>query len=285
VVSNGVAPAATSAGATLTVNPVTQSTAVSFDAQPSPQVQPVGGEAVFAVAASGTGPFSYQWLKGGVAISGQTSAVLRITALNGGDAGNYSVTVTGALGPVTSNIVALTVLGTPVITSQPQASTVTAGSTATFSVTATPSNLSYMWLRNGVPVNGATGAQYTTPVLTTGDSGADYSVVVYNAAGATVSNLAVLTVNSPILYFVNVYASYLNNGPVTLQNVTSGGIELLTIDPDYTRSFPTGVPDGGNYSVSVLTPPTGQTTCTVLYGTGVASASNWGMSSMRVTCQ
>lgn len=84
------------------------------------------------------------------------------------------------------------------ITGQPVSLEVTAGQTATFSVTAVGTGtgaLSYQWQRNGVDVAGATASTYSV-VAQRADSGAVFSVVV-SANGATVSSQgAVLTVNS-----------------------------------------------------------------------------------------
>lgn len=200
-VSNGVGSGITSASATLTVNAQAQAEPVAITTQPSPQVQVPGGSATFAVAASGTGPLAYQWLKDGQPIAGATGAVLVLPGVTGGDAGQYSVTVGNALNSVTSNAAALIVVGAPVITAQPAATTASAGATATFSVTAQGPALRYQWLRNSVAIAGATSSSYTTPVLTSGDSGAVYAVVVYNTAGTVFSNAAVLTVTGAATAF------------------------------------------------------------------------------------
>jgi hypothetical protein len=90
----------------------------------------------------------------------------------------------------------------PVITQQPQNQTVSVGSTATFSVTASGGNLSYQW--SSAPsgsstftaINGATGSSYTTAATTLGQSGTQYMCVVSNSAGPTPSNAATLTVTT-----------------------------------------------------------------------------------------
>lgn len=78
----------------------------------------------------------------------------------------------------------------PVITSQPGDGSALTGATVTFSVTATGTGLAYQWRRNGTDVAGATGASYTTPALSSVDSGAQYTVVVSNAGGSTTSSAA-----------------------------------------------------------------------------------------------
>jgi hypothetical protein len=85
----------------------------------------------------------------------------------------------------------------PQITSQPASASVTAGATATFSVTAaSPSGyaLSYQWMRGGTNIAGATAATYTTPPTTSADNGAMFNVRVSNSYGNTMSNTATLTV-------------------------------------------------------------------------------------------
>ena len=84
----------------------------------------------------------------------------------------------------------------PSITTQPVSQTVTAGQTATFSVTAAgTAPFSYQWRKNGTAISGASSASYTTPVTSTSDNGTQYTVVVTNSAGSVTSNAATLTVN------------------------------------------------------------------------------------------
>ncbi|MGH9846212.1 MAG: hypothetical protein ACREEM_46515 [Blastocatellia bacterium] len=71
-------------------------------AQPANQAVCSGAPASFSVTTSGTGPFSYQWRKNGVAIGGATGASYSIAFANPGDAGNYDVVISNACGMVTS---------------------------------------------------------------------------------------------------------------------------------------------------------------------------------------
>ena len=196
LVSNS-AGSVTSASATLTVGSSSQAVPVTLATQPSPQVQAPGGSATMAVAANGSGPIAYQWLKNGAPVTGATGAVLTLANLVAEDGASYSVTVSNPLGAVTSDAAALTVLGVPVITSQPAAASAVVVGSASFSVTAGGAGLRYQWLRNGVAISGAAAASYTTPALALGDSGAVYSVMVYNGAGIVFSQSAVLTVTAP----------------------------------------------------------------------------------------
>src|SRR5439155_675191 len=103
----------------------------------------------------------------------------------------FTVVVSNAVGSVTSNAAALTVnavLVAPTITTQPASQTVTAGQTATFTVTATgTAPLSYQWQKNGTAIGAATAASYTTPATPSPDNGAQFTVVVSNAASSVTS--------------------------------------------------------------------------------------------------
>jgi hypothetical protein len=84
----------------------------------------------------------------------------------------------------------------PSITSQPAPQTVTAGQSATFTVTATgTSPLAYQWQKNGTNLSGATSSSYTTPATTSDDNGSMFDVVVSNTAGSVSSHQAALRVN------------------------------------------------------------------------------------------
>ena len=73
--------------------------------------------AMFSVTATGTAPLSYQWKKGGVAISGATAASYTTPATTTADSGaSFTVTVTNSAGSVTSNPATLTVNPAPATT-------------------------------------------------------------------------------------------------------------------------------------------------------------------------
>lgn len=79
---------------------------------------------------------------------------------------------------------------------QPLSVAVTAGQTATFSVTAAGSPaLAYQWQQNGENITGATHATYTTPATTSTENGSTFTVKVSNSVGGVTSNPATLTVN------------------------------------------------------------------------------------------
>jgi len=91
-------------------------------------------------------------------------------------------------------------IGNVTFTQQPTNITTTAGSRARFAVkvTANESPIYYQWRANGTDIPGATRSVYTTPVLTTGDSGKTYTCVVSVAGKDTLSSSATLTVGSGV---------------------------------------------------------------------------------------
>ncbi len=110
VVVTNVAGMTNSAPATLTVTvpPV-------ITTQPAAQGVFVGANVNFTVAATGTQPLGYQWLRSGVPmsdggnISGSGTATLSITNVQASNAANYSVTISNVAGTTNSASAALAV--------------------------------------------------------------------------------------------------------------------------------------------------------------------------------
>src|SRR5206468_16072 len=147
--------------------------------QPASRTVTAGQTASFSVTATGTAPLGYQWQRAGVPISGATLASYTTPPTTSADDGaQFTVVVSNTAGSVTSSVATLTVNSPPTITTQPASRTVTAGQTASFSVTATgTAPLSYQWQRAGVPISGATLASYTTPSARGEDRAAQLTVV------------------------------------------------------------------------------------------------------------
>ncbi len=70
--------------------------------QPLGQDSVAGGSACFTVSAGGVAPLTYQWLFNGVPIADATNTTLRLEDVQSAQAGNYSVLVADAVGPVLS---------------------------------------------------------------------------------------------------------------------------------------------------------------------------------------
>jgi hypothetical protein len=107
-------------------------------------------------------------------------------AVDGWDGDSAGVTLNLSFSPSTTPA--------PTITSQPASASVTAGGTASFSVTASNAT-SYQWSFNNSPISGATSATYTISSAQTANAGS-YFVTVTNSGGSVVSNSVTLTVNS-----------------------------------------------------------------------------------------
>lgn len=169
--------------------------------QPVGATRTVGQSVTFSVAASGSGPLSYQWYLNGNPIAGANTTTLVLPSVKTTDAGTYTAGVRNTAGEVLSNAALLTVNPAPiapVITGQPQPVTVTAGQTAQFSVTATgTAPLGYQWQRNGVNIAGATAANCSVVNAQSANVGS-YRVIVSNAAGSVTSTAATLTVNPAV---------------------------------------------------------------------------------------
>ncbi|HWA08481.1 MAG TPA: MBG domain-containing protein [Opitutaceae bacterium] len=174
--------------------------------QPTSQTVNVGASATFTVAASGTPPFTYQWRKGGAAITGNSSATtasLTLTGVTTAAAGSYDCVVSNAAGsdvshPATLNVVVVP----PSITAPPAGQIAAVGGTATFAVAAGgTAPFTYQWRKDGVPlvdggaVSGANTATLTLTGVSATDSGA-YDVIVTNAGSAVTSAAATLAVTS-----------------------------------------------------------------------------------------
>ena len=111
------------------------------------------------------------------------------------DANGVSLTTT-----ITITISAAGIVTAPSITAQPGNATVKAGETATFTIAASGTGLTYQWKidrndGNGwVNIDGATAASYTTSTVDISCNGFKYQCVVSNSVGTDTSNTAVLTV-------------------------------------------------------------------------------------------
>jgi Immunoglobulin domain/Immunoglobulin I-set domain len=244
----------TSGQATLTVTAAPPAaTAPSITNQPISQTVAAGQTATFSVTAAGTGPLSYQWYVGGVAVSGATSSTYTTPATTSSESGSeYTVTVTNSAGTVTSTGADLTVTSAPVITKQPVSETVTVGQTATFSVTATGSaTLTYQWSKGGSPIAGATSSTYTTPSTVSGDSGSIFTVTVSNSVGTVTSNPATLTVTAVPVITAQPENQTVAVGQTATFSVTAAGTGPLTYQ--WSKG---GVPIAGATSSTYTTPAT-----------------------------
>lgn len=127
----------------------------------------------------------------------------------------------------------------PAISQRPGDQTVTAGTPAAFSVTATASegdSLTYQWQRKTTDsgsewknITGATSETYTIAAATTDMSGTQYRCVVTgtNIGVSVISAPATLTVNEPVTYTIIVHASA--GGTVTADKTSAAAGETVTL--------------------------------------------------------
>jgi hypothetical protein len=212
VVTGTCAPTATSAIATLTVN-----AAAAITTAPTAQTVCNGSTASFSVVATGSN-LGYQWQMSTTGIGGTYSNVstggtaasyttpVTIPANNGT---YYRVVVTSApcAPAVTSVPVLLTVNTVAVIGTQPTAQSACIPQTATFTVAATGTGLTYQWQlapagsTTFADIVGATSASYTTPATVLTMNGNQYRVNILSTCSPTTpttSSAALLTVNNPV---------------------------------------------------------------------------------------
>ena len=120
--------------------------------------------------------------------SGQVWYMVRASKLQTTPSGSYHNLATGVF-------IDITVTGQPpAITTHPNDQTVAENGTATFTVAASGSGLTYQWQVNGLDISGANSDSYTTPTLSLADNGGNYRCVVANTHGSVTSNVAILTV-------------------------------------------------------------------------------------------
>ena len=187
VVSNGHGPQ-TSAAALLTVE-----TKPVITLHPLSQTLFTDQPAALLVAATGTGPLSFQWRKGGVDIIGEQSDHLAFPHVSLADAGAYDCRVSNVHGSVISRAAVVTVLGKPVIKAQPVSLTQARGLLAKFTVQALgTAPLTYQWRKAGVPIVGAVASVYSLAATKDSDAAA-YDCVVTNAYGMATSFSVTLT--------------------------------------------------------------------------------------------
>jgi uncharacterized repeat protein (TIGR03803 family) len=175
--------------------------------QPSSVVTYAGSTISLSVATLASAPIFYQWHSNGTNsvdhgnVSGSTSRVLTLTNVSVANSGTYSVTVSNALGSVTSVQVSVQVLSSaPSITLQPTNKTLIPGSIAIFKAAASGNlPLTYQWQANGtnlIDSGNILGSSTDTLILTnvTEANNGTYTLAVRNPLGQTTTVGAVLSV-------------------------------------------------------------------------------------------
>jgi len=224
----------------------------SITTQPASQSALPGTNVTFQVVATGGQPLSYQWQLNGAALGGATGATLALSGVQFAQAGSYSVVVSNAFGTVTSSNAILTVLD-PWVTVQPKNLVVTAGSPASFSVSAVGTlPLAYQWIKDGAGLSDTANLSGThTATLSLAQVGAtdvgNYSVVVSNVNGHVTSAAATLSANFPPVIATQPAPQTALAGSVVLFTAGIVGSAPLSIQWQHAG---TNLTDGGNISGS-----------------------------------
>ena len=194
------------ASAVLTVGSST-SGAPKITTQPASQSIMMGQTATFSVAATGTGPLSYQWKKNGAAINGATSATYTTVATTASDNGaQFLVTVSNSVGSATSNAALLSV------------------NSGSSQLTVSPSSLSFGAVTVG------TSSALTATVTNSGNSNATISNVSVSGAGFNASGASGVTLAPGQNQVVNVTFAPSGTGSVSGRvTVTSNAANSPTI--------------------------------------------------------
>jgi membrane carboxypeptidase/penicillin-binding protein PbpC len=177
---------------------------VSFLYNPASTTAAPGSQATFSTLATvgrtdlgNKDEIQYQWYFNNTLIASATTPTYTLSNVTTANAGEYTVQAT-SLGGVTihSTVAILTVSsGLPVISSQPQSTSVAKGGTFTLSSNVSGYNISFQWRKNGTPIAGAIGTSYTKSNATESDAGS-YTLTVSNENGSVTSNVATVTVTN-----------------------------------------------------------------------------------------
>jgi hypothetical protein len=194
-----------SSPATLTVI----SGAPTVTTQPLARTVCIGGATTLTTNAATIGgvPATYRWKRTNpdryidpATNPSAATATLTIASAQLSDDGFYYCEATNACGTLSTSTARVTVNTPATITQQPVAVAGCTGGTATFTVAATGTGLSYRWQRNGFDIDLATTPSAATPTLTISSVGAgtvgSYRCVVSGTCGAVISNSVSLTQNS-----------------------------------------------------------------------------------------
>jgi len=215
-----------------------------------------------SITATGT-DLTYQWSLDGTAILGAESATYSVVSATLADAGDYTVTVSGACTPAVTSAIATVIVNELInIDVQPVATTtLCVGQALNLFVTATGTNLTYQWLKGASSLTGQTNATLNIAAVTTADAGT-YTVVVTNSCGAVTSTQAVVIVNElPAITTQPVGTTICVGQPINLsvtatgtgltyQWYLGGGIIPGAISSTYSVTSAT-LADAGDYTVTV----------------------------------
>ena len=266
VVSGTCTPNETSINVILSINPLTIITL-----EPTNQSICEGTSVSFIVTATGNG-LTYQWRKGntilndGGNISGATTPTLTINPANISDAGsNYNLVINGACLPITtSNSASLAVYASVNITTQPINQTVCVGSSTSFYIAATGTNVTYQWrkgtqiLSNGGNISGATSSVLTINPVSSTDASTDYNVVISGTCSTETSIHVSLFINETTTISSQPIPITICEGNSATFTVTASGSNNTYQWRKGTQNIiNNGITTGANTNSLIISPATG----------------------------
>lgn len=198
-----------------------------FTEQPVSRSVTQGRAVSLRALAVGSPPIEYRWLKDGVLLAGATQSELIFPDVLPGDTGTYAVRASNPAGTTESDWATLTVLTPPQLTLAPAPLTVAQGQRAQFQAAASGSDpLRYQWLRDGVPIDGATQPDLILEPVALDQAGF-YSVRVSNPAGNVESPSALLIVlAAPRITLHPASVTVAQGRPVVLRAAAAGSDPL-----------------------------------------------------------
>jgi hypothetical protein len=140
---------------------------------------------------------TYQWLKNGIPIQGANTATYTVNNVQVTDTGSYSCLVglsTACAGVYSTNIGLSIVPNNLAITTQPTNQNVCPlqeNNFITFQVTATGTNLTYQWKKNGINIPNAINAIYQVNIANVANNDS-FTVMVSNNCSSILSNVALV---------------------------------------------------------------------------------------------
>lgn len=173
--------------------------------QPNSVTVAAGQSVNLTTTFTGDQPLTLRWFKEDLEVKNATNATLTIPSVQAADAGRYRLRLINDLATVFSDWATITVqaaVAKPVITTQPVGRALHAGEGFSFAVSATGSDLTYAWTRDGVAVSSADGPPGPMLVVTnvTAAAAGVYRVRITNPGGFVDSDGATVSVAGPVVW-------------------------------------------------------------------------------------
>jgi glucose/arabinose dehydrogenase len=201
----------------------------TIDTQPIDITPVEGTDTNLTVVASGNPASTFQWRKGGMGLTGETSDTLEFTAIDPSAEGGYDVVVSNDGGSVTSRVATVTVIVAPTITLEPINIFAGEGTDTNLTVAASSGNgtLTFHWRKGGVNLTTGGNAALDFPNIQPSAEG-DYDAIVSNEAGSVTSMVATVTVESPPAITSHPADTVMCPGGTAIFSVTASGDQPLS---------------------------------------------------------